>query len=96
MFFRFAEMPFVGTDKPLMFHGSLQEVIAFLSDGAYQFTPEYWWPADRSWCVCSDYDLMFTVVGGSRDLISRLSEDDVLECIAVMPSTRIDSYAIMK
>lgn len=94
-FFRFAEMPFVGTDKLLMFQVPLEEVRTFLSNDAYQFTPEYWWPADRSWCVCSDYDLMFTVVGGSKDLISRLLENEVLECIEVTPSTRVDSYAVM-
>jgi hypothetical protein len=94
-FFRFAEMPFVGTDKPLMFQGSLEEVKTFPGDEAYRFTPEYWWPADQSWCVCSDYDLMFTFVGGSKDLISRLSENEVLECIEVTLSTRIDSHAVM-
>ena len=95
-FFRFAEIPFIATDKPIMFQGSLDEVRTFLDDEVYRFTPEYWWPADRNWCVCSDYDLMFTVVGGSRDLISRLSENKVLECIEVKPSTRIDSYAVAK
>jgi hypothetical protein len=94
-FFRFAEIPFIGTNKQLSFHGALEEVVAFLDDGTYQFTPEYWWPANRSWCGCSDYDLMFTVVGGAEDLISRLLRNDVLECIEVTPSTRIDCYAPM-
>lgn len=40
------------------------EVRTFLTEGKYRFTPEYWWPTDCSWCLCSDYDLMFTVVGG--------------------------------
>jgi hypothetical protein len=94
-FFRFAEMPFIGTDKTLLFRGALGEIESFLKSGAYQFTPEYWWPPDRTWCVCSDYDLMFTVVGGPRTLISHLLTNDILECLQVAPHTRIDSLAPM-
>ncbi len=92
-FFRFAEMPFIGTDKTLLFQGALDKLESFLKSGAYQFTPEYWWPPNRSWCVCSDYDLMFTVVGGPRKLISALLSSDVLECLEVTSQTRIDSFA---
>ena len=94
-FFRFAEMPFIGTDKTLLFRGALDELERFLKSGAYQFSPEYWWQPDGTWCVCSDYDLMFTVVGGSRKLISALLTSDVLECLEVTPQTRIDSFAPM-
>ena len=92
-FFRFAEMPFIGTDKPLLFHGALDQLGEFIKSGAYQFSPEYWWPPSRNWCVCSDYDLMFTVVGGPRKLISALLTSNVLECLAVKPQTRVDSFA---
>lgn len=92
-FFRFAEMPFIGTDKPLLFYGALDQLGEFIKSGAYQFSPEYWWPRSRNWCVCSDYDLTFTVVGGSRKLISALLTNDVLECLEAMPQTRVDSLA---
>jgi hypothetical protein len=94
-FFRFAEMPFIGTDKQLLFRGALEELEEFIKSGAYQFSPEYWWPPNRNWCVCSDYDLMFTVVGGSRKLISALLTSEVLECLEVTQQTRIDSFAPM-
>jgi len=90
-FFRFPEIPFVLTDNPLLFQGSLSELTTFLEP--YQFTFEYWWPSDRRWCVCSDYDLQFTIVGGSKDLISRLLASEVLETLEVTPQTRIDSFA---
>ncbi|HEY2914988.1 MAG TPA: hypothetical protein VGK21_16600 [Candidatus Angelobacter sp.] len=94
-FFRLPEMPFIGTDKTLLFRGTLDELETFLDSGAYQFGPEYWWPPSRTWCVCSDYDLMFTVVGGSRKLISALLSSDVLECLEVTSQTRVDSFAPM-
>ncbi len=90
-FFRFPEIPFVLTDKPLLFQGRLSELATSLEP--YRFTFEYWWPPDCQWCVCSDYDLMFTLVGGSKDLISRLLASEVLETLEVTPQTRIDSFA---
>src|SRR5258708_17412901 len=63
-FFRFSEIAFIETDKPIQFCGTLDELSTFLANGKYQFTPEYWWPADHSGCVCSDYDLTFTIVAG--------------------------------
>ena len=94
-YFRFAEMPFIGTDKPLLFQSALDELGAPLKAGAYQFSPEYWWPLDQSWCVCSDYDLTFTVVGGPMKLLSSLLRADTLECLEVTPQTRIDYFAPM-
>ena len=94
-FFRFSEIAFIATDKPIQFCGTLDELSTFLADGKYQFTPEYWWPADHSWCVCSDYDLTFTIVAGSKELVSGVFNDATLEAMQVTPETRIDSYAPM-
>lgn len=90
-FFRFSEISFIGTDKPILFSGSLWGLVGFLAEGNYQFTPEYWWPIDRSWCLCSDYDLNFTFVAGPRNLISSLLSKPILETLEVNSQTRIDS-----
>jgi hypothetical protein len=92
-FFRFSEIAFIATDRPIQFSGTLEELCAFLANGKYQSTPEYWWPADHSWCVCSDYDLTFTIVAGTNELVSGISNDPTLEALQVAPETRIDSYA---
>ncbi|MGA2635125.1 MAG: hypothetical protein ABSF16_12895 [Terracidiphilus sp.] len=89
-YFRLAEMPFIATEQNLMFAGKLDEVESFFVNGTFQFTPEYWWPSDRTWCVCSDYDLDFTIVGGNPVLIDSLLRSEILECIEVAPDTRID------
>ena len=94
-FFRFSRWQFIDEEKPLLFEGGLEELTAFLQEGCYQFAPEYWWPNNRAWCVCSDYDLQFTVVGGSKSLGSALMTNAVLECIEVTPQTRIDYSAPM-
>jgi hypothetical protein len=92
-FFRFSEIGFIATDKPIQFCGALDELSTFLATGQYQFTPEYCWPADHSWCVCTDYDLTFTIVAGSKELVSSVLNDATLEAIQITAQTRIDNYA---
>ncbi|UWZ86016.1 hypothetical protein [Occallatibacter riparius] len=102
-YFRFAEIPFIATDQELLFAGRLDEVGDCFLNGAiksvyerpFQYTPEYWWPEDHSWCVCSDYDLTFTVVGGSSSLIERFLDHPILECLEVRPETRVDNLSPM-
>ncbi|WP_162601296.1 hypothetical protein [Occallatibacter savannae] len=89
-YFRLAEMPFIATDQNLLFTGTLNEVEDFFVNGQFQFTPEYWWSHDHSWCVCTDYDLEFTLVGGTSALIEPLLENNVLECIEVPSNIRVD------
>jgi hypothetical protein len=55
--------------------------------------PSAFWPEDRSWFVAIDYDLDFSLVGGSKVLIQSLVESKKLECIEVDPSTRVDYRA---
>ncbi|MEM1438265.1 MAG: hypothetical protein AAF680_00135 [Pseudomonadota bacterium] len=52
--------------------------------------PTYWWPADRAWCVCSDYDLAFTVVGTTRAALADLANSDDLEGFEMRLTDRID------
>jgi hypothetical protein len=95
-FFRFSDIPFyapVNSGKPQLFRGTLDQVCALQKEKQLSF--EYWWPTDQSWCVCSNYDLQFTIVAGDRTLISTLLQDSVLECIEVTPATRVDYSAPM-
>jgi hypothetical protein len=92
-FFRFSPWLFTKTNKPLAFRGALDHLATFLRDEAYRFTPEYWWPANRTWCLCSDYDLTFTIVAGPKELISAVLNNATLEALEVSPQTRIDNSA---
>jgi hypothetical protein len=92
-FFRFSDIPFYASPGPQLFAGTLSEVCGFPKGRAVAF--EYCWPPEHDWCVCSDYDLAFTIVGGTSNLTSALLASDVLECIEVKPQTRIDSLAPM-
>jgi hypothetical protein len=90
-FLRFAPIPLAYNDGPLLFAGALDEVAGFLKENEYRFSPEYLWPSDRTWCVCTDYDLTFTIVAGRRNLISAVVSSSALEALEVNQQTRIDS-----
>ena len=92
-YFRFAEIAYIATDEPLLYSGELSHLSQFLKETDRQFTPEYWWPEDQSWCLCSDYDLSFTILGGSQELVNRILTNEYLESICVTPDTRVDFRA---
>ena len=52
--------------------------------------PTYWWPADRAWCVCTDYDLSFTVVASTRTAYQDIVDTDTFEAVEMQRSDRID------
>lgn len=75
-----------------LYLGTLEELPAWLAEHDHK-SPTTWWPEDRSWCVYTDEDLTFTLVGGARDLIDRILSDDVLEAFESAPTHRVDNYA---
>ena len=54
-----------------------------------EYSPGFWWPADRAWFVSTDIDSRSTYVGGSRELVDGLLADDLLE---VFPAQLDDPY----
>jgi hypothetical protein len=88
----FARLPhfaFVAMEEPppLLYKGKLLDIASLLVE---QQSAEYWWPESRNWCVCSDYDLPFTVVGGPQNFIDQILASNILEAVVVTPQTRID------
>lgn len=50
-----------------------------------------WWPRDRAWCVATEIDLMWTLVGGSAACIEELLSVSDLEVYPAHPDDRIDA-----
>ena len=55
----------------ILFRGGPDEVPGWM-DG-----PNLWWPEDRAWCVASEIDLPFTLVGGSDQLVGAILDADI-------------------
>lgn len=78
----------------LMFEGVLDDACLFPENvPEARLTPTYWFPEDRAWLVCTDYDLTFTLVGGPESLVRDLTDSPILECVSVNPETRVDRDA---
>jgi hypothetical protein len=76
-----------------LFRGRLPETKEkFPGVNDYQ-TPTYTWPENHSWCLYSDYDLEFTLLGGPQSLIATMLTDQVVEAIEVFEDTRVDYWA---
>jgi len=89
-FFRFPDRAFYSAaDRPLLVRGRLSDVSEYQKGQRYPYF-EYWWPADRQWCLCDDDDMGITIVGGPQKLISALITSSILECIEVRPMSRVD------
>lgn len=77
--------------EDFLFEGALEDVRRFPDEvPEARCTPTHWFPDNRGWLVCSDYDLTFTLVGGPGALVHDLLEHPFLECVAVRPETRVD------
>ena len=77
--------------RDLLFHGRLHDLPGFL--GQREVTsPTCWWPATHAWCVSTDWDLPFTVMGGSESLIARVLDSSEVEGFSVAPEDAILRY----
>jgi hypothetical protein len=80
--------------EDLLFEGTLDDASLFPDEvPGVRLAPTHWFPKDRSWLVCTDYDLTFTLIGGSEKLIDGLLNCSNLECVPVIPETRVDRDA---
>ncbi len=90
-YYRSADIPYIATDQRLLFRGSAQEVCTIPVQQSWN-APEYWWSSELEWCVCSDYDLNFTIVAGPHSLIAGVLASTILEAIEVPPDLRLDDF----
>jgi hypothetical protein len=58
--------------------------------GAWEQSPNMWWPDDRAWFVGTDIDGYSTYVGGSTACIEAVLASPALEAIPVEPDTPTD------
>jgi hypothetical protein len=77
-----------GAHDVVLVRGRVRDAVRNLAPEPNEQSANLWWPADRTWLVATDIDLMTTYVGGSRDCIDELLAVPVLE---VAPATPEDS-----
>lgn len=75
----------------LLYEGSLDDIRATYDKGYHVGlgSPTYWWAKDQSWCIHTDYDSDFSIVGESKELVEALLSNPELECIQVDLDTKV-------
>jgi hypothetical protein len=73
----------------LLIRGPVELAAANMEDDPGEQGPTIWWPADRSWFVATDLDLVTTYVGGSAACIAGLVAHPDLEVARVPPDQGI-------
>ena len=69
---------------PNLFKGEIDELsLAHPPQGYAQATPCLFWPEDGAWFVFTDYDLTYSIVGGSKALIKSIVNQAGLDAVAV-------------
>jgi len=93
VYFRWDVIATTACESDLLYVGELEELLGIASRVEAHGSPTHWWPADRSWCVCTDWDLTFSLLGGSAELIGDVAARWELESVALTPRTRVDRAA---
>ncbi len=80
-----------GEQDVVLVRGPIDAAARNLAPEPHEQSANLWWPADRSWCVVTDIDLMSSYVGGSAACIAELLARPGLE---VAPATPGDPVAV--
>ena len=75
----------------VLYRGTLGEVQKSNRIHISKFSPTFWWPESKQWCVYTDFDWSFTFIGGSKELIKQLSGHHDMEGFIIENQTHIFS-----
>ena len=73
-----------GRDVVLV-RGAIDDAARNLAPEPHEQSANLWWPADRSWCVVTDIDLMSSYVGGTAACIAELLGTPGIEALPAAP-----------
>jgi hypothetical protein len=69
----------IGDTSSILFKGRLPDVGKLNYRRGPNSTPTYWWPEDRSWCIYTDLDLTYRLIGANEAAIRALEHDAEIE-----------------
>jgi hypothetical protein len=51
------------------------------SYGCFSDNPSYWWPEDRTWCLCTDTDFSWSYLAASRSCVEAVLRSSVMDAV---------------
>lgn len=79
----------IDTMHDTIFNGTLQEFPNTYEIGQ-SGTPTYVWPEDKKWCIYTNYDTDFSIIGGTKELINNILNNKKLETFELSENFKFD------
>jgi len=76
--------------EELLYTGLLSDILQTFALETVHGSPSYWWPKDHNWCLHTNWDMEFTLLGGSKELIDSILANEELEALGVEPTNLHD------
>jgi hypothetical protein len=94
-YFYYDSLVFGDPDREDFYKGRLSEFIDLANNHELTFgdSPTYIWSEKKDWCINTDCDLSFTVIGCNNEVAEDLLSSVILETVEVDRETRIDYKA---
>ena len=72
-----------------IFEGQLSQIKETIKENN-NLSPTYWWNAEKTWVIWTDYDQCYTIVGGSKNLIEEICNNPFLEALEIPLSVKVN------
>jgi hypothetical protein len=94
-YFYYDSLVFGEIEQTALYQGQISELMELVDNEkmTFGYAPTYIWSSDKKWCINSDYDLSFSVIGCNREIADKLLSSSLLETIEIDINTRIDYKA---
>lgn len=79
--------------NPVLMQGLFHDLPTARKVSGEGSSPDYCWPKDHAWLLCTDFDLTFSLLGGCRKLVRTVLASKLLDSVEVTPNSRIDKLA---
>jgi hypothetical protein len=78
-----------GNEVWYLYKGHLNEMDELKKFEPIVGSPTYWWSDNKEWCICTDIDSSFSIIGATQELIMKLSKSQELEGFIIDENTKI-------
>ena len=88
-YFYYDQLVFGDFDNEHLYKGEISKLIDLYKSLPWETSPSYIWSDKKDWCLNTDYDLTFTVIGCNDALAEKLLSSEVLETIEVSTNSNV-------
>ena len=77
-------------ESDIIYKGLISEFDKLANDDEIKDNPTAVYPDNKEWCIVSDFDLPFTFIGGSAELIDSITNDTKYEIFQIVPKYAVN------